>query len=114
MNKFVSSLLVTSCAASQIFPKKNSQDNLKIQIDSENRIFRDGSGRHTLFHGFNVIYKVPPYIPDEAAFDPQNSLSNEDIADLKNWGVNFVRLGVMWEAVEIAPGVYNTTYLDEA
>ena len=87
---------------------------MQIKIDSENRIFRDGYGRHTLFHGFNVIYKVPPYIPDEAAFDPQTSLSDEDITDLKNWGVNFVRLGVMWEAVETAPGVYNSTYLDEA
>ena len=29
------------------------------------------------------------------------------------WGFNFVRLGVMWEAVEVAPGVYNDTYLDE-
>jgi len=27
--------------------------------------------------------------------------------------MNFVRLGVMWEAVEIAEGVYNQTYLDE-
>jgi aryl-phospho-beta-D-glucosidase BglC (GH1 family) len=27
--------------------------------------------------------------------------------DLKEWGFNFVRLGVMWEAVETAPGVYN-------
>lgn len=29
------------------------------------------------------------------------------------WGFNFVRLGVMWEAVERSPGVYNETYLDE-
>ena len=29
------------------------------------------------------------------------------------WGFNFVRLGVMWEAVERSPGVYNTTYLAE-
>lgn len=28
------------------------------------------------------------------------------------WGFNFVRLGVMWEAVETAPGVYNNTYLE--
>jgi len=27
--------------------------------------------------------------------------------------MNHVRLGVMWEAVEIAPGVYNETYLDQ-
>jgi len=35
------------------------------------------------------------------------------MADLRSWGVNFVRLGVMWEAVETSEGVYNTTYLNE-
>ena len=28
------------------------------------------------------------------------------------WGFNFVRLGVMWEAVEVSVGVYDTNYLD--
>lgn len=32
---------------------------------------------------------------------------------MQNWGINLVRLGVMWEAVESAPGVYNYTYLDQ-
>jgi aryl-phospho-beta-D-glucosidase BglC (GH1 family) len=27
--------------------------------------------------------------------------------NLKSWGLNHVRLGVMWEAVETSPGVYN-------
>lgn len=31
---------------------------------------------------------------------------------MKTWGFNFVRLGVMWEAVEYAPGLYNETYLE--
>lgn len=30
-----------------------------------------------------------------------------------DWGFNFVRLGVMWEAVERSPGFYNETYLEE-
>ena len=32
---------------------------------------------------------------------------------MKNWGFNVVRLGIIWEAVETAPGVYNHTYLSE-
>lgn len=32
---------------------------------------------------------------------------------MKDWGFNFVRLGVMWESVERVSGQYNETYLDE-
>lgn len=83
-----------------------------IHIDSENRIFRDELGGQRMFHGVNVVYKVDPYIPSIGEFDSQNSLNDEDIALLKKWGMNFVRLGVMWEAVERSPGVYDDTYLD--
>jgi beta-glucosidase/6-phospho-beta-glucosidase/beta-galactosidase len=38
-------------------------------------------------------------------------LNDEDIANLKSWGMNFVRLGVMWEAVERSAGVYDAAYL---
>jgi endoglycosylceramidase len=40
-----------------------------------------------------------------------DSLNAEDIQNLKNWGMNFVRLGVMWEGVERQPGVYDDVYL---
>ena len=46
-------------------------------------------------------------------YESQTSLTDEDIDNLAGWGFNFVRLGVMWEAVESAPGVYNDTYLAE-
>lgn len=65
-----------------------------------------------MFHGVNVVFKVDPYIPSDGEFDSQNSLNDEDIALLKKWGMNFVRLGVMWEAVEREPGVYDDAYLD--
>jgi len=32
---------------------------------------------------------------------------------LQAWGVNFVRLGVMWEAVERKPGQFDVEYLDK-
>ena len=54
---------------------------------------------------------MDPYIPSIGDFDPQNSLNDEDIVLLKKWGMNFVRLGVMWEAVEREEGVYDDVYL---
>ena len=85
----------------------------RIDIDSLNRTFTDANGRQVLFHGVNVVYKVDPYIPSTGEFDSQNSLNDEDIASLKKWGMNFVRLGVMWEAVERTEGEYDDAYLDK-
>jgi endoglycosylceramidase len=84
-----------------------------IYIDPEDRVLRDDKDRHVVFHGVNVVYKTAPYIPDDQVFDSQSSLTDNDIDDLVSWGFNFVRLGVMWEAVETSEGVYNETYLDE-
>jgi len=40
----------------------------------------DGENRSVLFHGVNVVYKVPPYIPTtDGAFDIADSLNDEDI-----------------------------------
>ena len=72
----------------------------------------DTFGRTTLLHGVNVVYKVSPYIPSDGAFDAENSLNDEDIENMQKWGMNFVRLGVMWEAVERQEGVYDEAYLD--
>lgn len=73
----------------------------------------DEHGRHALFHGVNVVYKVAPFIPSDGNFTIDTSLDDEDIDNLHKWGMNFVRLGVTWESVERQPGVYNETYLDE-
>eukprot|EP00358_Blepharisma_japonicum_P001629 CAMPEP_0202946080 /NCGR_PEP_ID=MMETSP1395-20130829/8365_1 /ASSEMBLY_ACC=CAM_ASM_000871 /TAXON_ID=5961 /ORGANISM="Blepharisma japonicum, Strain Stock R1072" /LENGTH=508 /DNA_ID=CAMNT_0049646453 /DNA_START=69 /DNA_END=1595 /DNA_ORIENTATION=+ len=76
-------------------------------------MFEDDSGRTIIFHGVNVVVKAPPYIPITSSFDPQMSLCAQDIQNLQNWGFNFVRLGVMWQAVETSPGSYNMTYLQQ-
>ena len=39
-------------------------------------------GRHMIFHGVNVVYKIPPYIPDLEDFDSQTSLTEEDMDNL--------------------------------
>ena len=71
----------------------------------------DSFGRTVLFHGVNIVVKVPPYLPESETFDFDESLTDQDIENLVDWGFNLVRLGVMWEAVEPLPGYYNYTYL---
>ena len=85
----------------------------KLSIDPKTRTFRDESGRSRIFHGTNVVVKGHPYIPVLDRFDPQLSLNDQDIQNMKDWGIHLVRLGVMWESVEVAPQQYNYTYLEQ-
>ena len=72
----------------------------KVHVDPSTQRIRDKYGRDVIFHGVNAVYKMPPYIPSTDTFDAQESLTKKDMQDLKDWGMNLVRLGVMWEAVE--------------
>jgi endoglycosylceramidase len=82
-----------------------------IQVNPKNQFFVDDQGRVRIFHGVNAVYKVPPWIPQTTGFDPQLSLSSEDITNLQKWGFNVVRLGMMWPGVEPVKGQYDTNYL---
>jgi endoglycosylceramidase len=59
----------------------------------------------------NVIEKAFPWHPGIDTFDAMSSLSPEDMVNLKSWGLNSVRLGVMWPGVEPVEGQFNQTYL---
>ena len=85
----------------------------KLWVDEKTRTVRDEFGSHVILHGVNVVFKHHPYLPDMDNFDPQESLTERDAKDLQTLGFNFVRLGVTWEALEIKPGVFNYTFLDE-
>jgi len=76
------------------------------------RQFIDAEQRQRFFHGINAVVKGPPWIPAAAAFDAQTSLCDYDMQLLQSLGVNVIRLGVMWPAVEPVEGVYNDTYLE--
>ena len=85
-----------------------------FSIDSTKSFILDNEGRYSVFHGVNVIIKLPPYLPDLDKFDPLNSLNTEyDLKTMKKMGFNMVRLGVIWEAVERQPGVYDMEYLQK-
>ena len=58
------------------------------------------------------VYKSFPYHPRNATFDPEFSLSSEDVEFLRENGFTVVRLYVAWPGVEPEEGLYNETYLD--
>ena len=76
-----------------------------------NTFVRLDDGRYAIFHGVNVVVKLPPFIPDTEKFDPYISFTDKDIEILKNLGMNLVRLGIIWESIEYSEKSYNTTHL---
>jgi endoglycosylceramidase len=77
-----------------------------LPLGHAGRWITDARGRVVVVHGTNMVEKRPPYTPAAAGF------SAADAAFLARLGFNAVRLGVIWKAVEPAPGVFDDTYLD--
>lgn len=71
----------------------------RIQVDPDSQHFIDEYGRVRIFHGVNVVYKVPPFLPNLTDFDPQNSLTDFDLNNLHQWGFNVVRFYTSWMGV---------------
>src|SRR4051794_21830576 len=69
------------------------------------RFITDSQGRVFTTHGVNLVYKVAPYEPSVTGF------GGDDAAFLAREGFNSVRLGIIYKAVEPAPGVYDDAYL---
>jgi endoglycosylceramidase len=68
--------------------------------------FIDSYGRQVIFSGINKVNK-----------DPKMNYTDIDSTGtyekLKSWGLNCIRLGVIWDGVEPQPGVFNEKYLDK-
>ena len=86
---------------------------INIKIDKELRHFVDEFGRVKIFHGVNLVVKIPPYLPKTDKFDPLMSMSSEDFDHFKIMGFNIVRLGILWEAFEIEENKFDFNYLEE-
>ncbi len=65
----------------------------------------DPYGRVVIDHGFNMVDKRPPYLPSAVGFGA------DDARFLAAHGFTAVRLGVLPEAVEPAPGPFGDSYL---
>ncbi|RNA13991.1 glycoside hydrolase subgroup catalytic core [Brachionus plicatilis] len=80
----------------------------KIRIND--KWFVDEKNRVVLFHGINAIRKEFPWIPDKKEL---NMTNNTQLLNLKKWGFNTVRLGVMWSGLMPEKNLINQAYLDQ-
>ena len=67
--------------------------------------FLDASGKLLLLHGLNVANKSPEegYVGD---------LTPKDFATIRSWGMNCIRLAILWDGLEPQPGHLDKAYLD--
>ena len=74
---FLLLLCLTSCV---------SRCNGSANVHVSNTSIVDEAGRFRIYHGANFVNKGFPWYPPEL-LDPAN------LANLSQWGINFVRLG---------------------
>jgi endoglycosylceramidase len=67
--------------------------------------FLDGAGKPLLLHGINVVNK-------SQAEGYTKNIEQSDFAAIRGWGMNCVRLGILWDGLEPLPGQINDEYLD--
>jgi endoglycosylceramidase len=74
-------------------------------LKSNGRWISDSYGRVYVFHGVSMVNKLPPYTLSATGFDERSARL------LADNGLNVVRVGLIYSAVEPAPGVYDDEYL---
>lgn len=67
--------------------------------------FVDGAGKPLLLHGINVVNK-------SQAEGYTKNIEPADLATIRGWGMNCIRLGILWDGLEPQPGKINEEYLD--
>jgi endoglycosylceramidase len=77
-----------------------------LPLGHAGRWITDASGHVVVMHGTNLVYKLAPYYPAATGFGAS------DAAFLHAIGFNAVRVGVIFQALEPRPGVFNQSYLN--
>jgi endoglycosylceramidase len=68
--------------------------------------FIDGEGREVLLHGMSVVNK-------SKADHYASWQRSEDFERMHKWGMNCIRLAVIWDGLEPEPGKYDEQYLKQ-
>ena len=73
------------------------RDTPWVKVHPTTTHFVDSLDRMRIFHGLNVFFKQPPVVPSTEEWDVETSFSAQDAVDLRRWGFNLIRLGVLWQ-----------------
>lgn len=75
-----------------------------VNVEEDRIINKDGN--QIILHGINYVNKG-------AKIDTLNFSNPENFKLMQKWGLNCVRLGVIWAGVEPDPGIYDEAYLKD-
>ncbi len=98
-------LILSGCHLSKHEPGAEIEASDGGLIKVQGTRFIDTFGRQVIFSGFNYVDK-----------NPAENYILRDSVELYNqfhkWGINCLRLGLIWDGVEPEPGKYDEKYLD--
>lgn len=80
----------------------SSEDGPFISV--QGRKFIDAEGRQIVLHGMSVISK-------DRKSNYQSWHGPEEFALMREWGMNCIRLGIIWDGLEPEPGAFDEEYL---
>jgi len=75
-------------------------------LDVDGRWLVDRTGRVAILHGSNMISKLKPYTYESLG------LGDRDLRFLRDEGLDALRLGFIWKALEPTPNHYDDAYLN--
>lgn len=75
-------------------------------LKTSGKHFVDKHGRHVILHGVNMVCK-------DSQTGYIGNWNEQDFRNLKKWGMNVVRFGVIWDGLEPNPGIYGDAYIEK-
>lgn len=96
-------LILISLIFSLVSPRISYASSKSLTIRGES--FVDREGRQIVLHGINLVCKDKHrnYI---------GLWDEKDFSKLKEWGINCIRLGIIWDGLEPSPGYIDDKYLE--
>ena len=98
-------LFSAGCGTSNAPRTASGAKDVRGWVSASKTQFLDGTGKPILLHGLNIINK-------SQAEGYTAGIVRTDFAAIHSWGMNCVRLGILWDGLEPEPGRIDEAYLE--